>query len=167
MNRKNEMTKLLKLVEMDSADITTVEKPIIGTQALATCFGVLLYDEKNKEAIVAHVSSNWKKAVSLIFNLISCGEFRTFKYLIITGYYSEREDNYNIGSLLTKIFTESNVKTVNFIPFEMIYSKYKQKDLTESYHFAFDSRTGKFVTDKVLFGEEYLKISEEVKKEVN
>lgn len=34
---KEENTKLFNLVNMDDADISTEAKPIIGTQALATC----------------------------------------------------------------------------------------------------------------------------------
>ena len=51
---KINLSKLLNIVGMNSADISTFEKPIIGTQALATCFGVLLYDENQKIGIVAH-----------------------------------------------------------------------------------------------------------------
>ena len=45
---KEELLQKLTLVAMDHADITTLDKPIIGTHSLAPCLGILLYDEKKK-----------------------------------------------------------------------------------------------------------------------
>lgn len=47
---KEENTRLLNLIGMNEAGITTEEKSIIGTQALATCFGILLYERKKKDS---------------------------------------------------------------------------------------------------------------------
>lgn len=74
---------------MDDTKISTKEKPIIGTQALATCIGVLLYDEENKVAIVAHISSEPIPIIDKIFNLIMKNKLynNKLKYKIIAGYY--------------------------------------------------------------------------------
>ena len=45
---KEELLQKLTLVAMDHADITTLDKPIIGTHSLAPCLGILLYDEKKE-----------------------------------------------------------------------------------------------------------------------
>lgn len=50
---KEELLQKLTLVAMDHADITTLDKPIIGTHSLAPCLGILLYDEEKKMALVA------------------------------------------------------------------------------------------------------------------
>ena len=44
----DDLTYLFKMANMNEAVISNEEKPIVGTQALATCFGLLLYDENNK-----------------------------------------------------------------------------------------------------------------------
>ena len=54
MNKEQLKQKMI-IVEMNDADISTEEKPIIGTYALATCLGVLLYSEETRKAIVAHI----------------------------------------------------------------------------------------------------------------
>ena len=46
---KEELLQKLTLVAMDHADITTLDKPIIGTHSLAPCLGILLYDEEKKK----------------------------------------------------------------------------------------------------------------------
>ena len=46
MDEKEILTKKFILVDMADAQISTDDKPIIGTQALVTCVGVLLYNEE-------------------------------------------------------------------------------------------------------------------------
>ena len=50
MTEKELLTKKFILVDMNDAQISTEDRPIIGTQALATCIGVLLYNEEKKVA---------------------------------------------------------------------------------------------------------------------
>ena len=71
MTEKELLTKKFILVDMDDAQISTEDRPIIGTQALATCIGVLLYSEEKKLAIVAHVSSEPIQTIDKIFKLIT------------------------------------------------------------------------------------------------
>ena len=156
MTEKELLTKKFILVNMDDAQISTEERPIIGTHALATCLGVLLYSEEKKVAIVAHVSSEPMCAIDKIFNLILQNKlYRTkLKYKIIPGFY---EEHYNTKELL-----EAHLK--DYIPFgenEIPEYAVKIDDETMSKEFAFDASTGKFVTDKVLFGTDYYIVNDE------
>ena len=156
---KEENTKLFNLVAMNDADISTLEKPIIGTQALATCFGVILYERTKKIAIVAHLSSDFVKTLLKMFSLIDLNDSNTFEYLIIPGYYSKKEDHYNVKPQLLEILNNCDVSKTKFIPFKEIPTNIVQlHEETLSYEFAFDSRTGKFINDEVYFGIEYLEV---------
>ena len=46
MNELEQNTKKFILVGMNDAKISTNDRPIIGTDALATCIGLLLYSEE-------------------------------------------------------------------------------------------------------------------------
>jgi len=162
MNEKENLTKRLKLVTMDEVDISTDEKSIIGTQALSTCVGVLLYSEVKKRAIVAHFSAEWEPLVipmlELIFENGLNDEDYKIKYKIIPGYY---EEHYQVKSSLEKVCMSLYP---TFIPFDEneIPSNAIEKDgELPAYRFAFDASTGKFVTDKVLYGMDYLKLCED------
>lgn len=48
INESNELITHSNIAGMDQVVVSTSDKPIIGTQALDTCFGILLYDRKNK-----------------------------------------------------------------------------------------------------------------------
>lgn len=163
---KEDNTKLLNLVSMDDAGISTLEKPIIGTRALATCFGILLYERTKKIALVAHVSTTFLLAIIKLFELIDLRCDNVFEYLIIPGYYSKQEDHYDIQKQLSALFNKGEILKTKFIPFK---ESNKFEDIvrlnkeTLSYEFAFDARTGGFVNDDVYFGIEYLEINEKTK----
>ena len=154
MNEKELLTKKFILVKMDDAQITTEDKPIIGTEALATCLGLLLYSEEKKIAIVAHVSSEPMKALNKVFEIMFNNNLlrTTFKYKIIEGYYKE---HYKTKELLEKYFGMN-------IPFDNTSDndiKIDEKNTQKL--FAFDASTGKFVTDKVYYGVEYYMVNQE------
>ncbi len=161
---KINLSKLLNIVGMNSADISTFEKPIIGTQALATCFGVLLYDENQKIGIVAHFTHDIEATIIKILKLIDFDKEYKFKYIIFPGYYSKDQDPYNTKLRLESFFNEFKMDNLQFIPFN-------NNDITAnallegpfSHQFAFDTRTGKFVTDKVLFGIDYIEAQEKTR----
>lgn len=139
---------------MNFVEVSTDDMYVIGTQALATCVGVLLYCEEKKKAIVAHVSSNVDKAINDISREIYFNGFdkENIKYLIIPGYYKS-------GYLVDEILN-------NFCSSFLNFEKIEEKDIpnyaveidkdTPSCQFAFDALNGKFVTDKVLFGVDYI-----------
>lgn len=53
------------IAEMGEIVISSKDKPIIGTTALDTCFGIVFYDRNNKSGIVGHAapSSKIKKII--------------------------------------------------------------------------------------------------------
>lgn len=154
MKMKENMTREFILVGMGKAEISTEDKPIIGTQALATCIGVLLYSEEMKKAIVAHVAPAQTDIIQPIVKLMIDNNLvdTPIKCMIIPGYY---EEHYG-----TKQFLEKNFKC---------YKPFESKEITDnsvrtneeftSREFAFDTRTGKFVTDQVFFGIDYKTIN--------
>ena len=86
---KEELLQKLTLVAMDHADITTLDKPIIGTHSLAPCLGILLYDEEKKMALVAHArSGNPIPALDELFTLSIKTDYLvlslSIKYLMVT-----------------------------------------------------------------------------------
>lgn len=155
MDEKELLTKKMLLVKMNDAMITTNDKTIIGTDALATCIGVLLYNEDKKIAIVAHVKPNSIDAINKIFDIIVKNKLWStkFKYLIIPGYY---EEHYNTTKLIQKHLTHMIPFNQDEIPKNAIITN---EEFT-SKAFAFDAATGKFVTNKVYFGKDYYKINQ-------
>ena len=156
MSEKELLTKKFILVGMNDAMISTEERTIIGTHALSTCIGVLLYDEEKKLAIVAHIVPDKIDAIDKIFAIIIKHKLWStkFKYKIIPGYYSE---HYNTIGLIEKHLKDYTPFFEEEIPSNAI----RKDDKSESCEFAFDASTGTFVTDKVYFGLDFYKINEE------
>lgn len=155
---KNELlTKKFTIVKMNEVKISNDENQIIGTQALATCVAILLYSETKKKAIVSHVASNLDEIITKILKLIVEHKMHNdiIKYKIIPGYY---DNHYNIKDILENFF--SSIPDM-FIPLDdndFPNNPYQVDMDTKSHEFAFDAYSGKFVTDKVSFGKEYLEI---------
>lgn len=140
-----DLTKEMIIVSMNDADITTEDKPIIGTYALATCLGVLLYSEEKKKAIVAHVvSSNHQHTIDKIFNLLIKNKLLNtpIKYKIILGYYKDAAEYYNTIEELEKYFKE-------FIPYTGEID-INTNDTLGANAFAFDASTGRFITSSII-----------------
>ena len=154
---KEELTKKFKLVKMEEVDISSLDYPIIGTQALATCVGVLLYSEKHKKAIVAHVSSYYKTVLYELINMLSLNGLLDDKvyYYVIRGYY---RDHYDVYKSLNMFFEEYPDLFYSF-PKEKVYKSIAIDKDTCSKEFAFDSIKGVFVTNNVFFGEKYNNIN--------
>lgn len=152
MNDKKELTKKFIMVDMNDAMISTNDRYIIGTDALATCTGVLIYSENTKRAIVAHISSDYMKAIDKIFNLIIKNKLynEKLKYAIIRGTDIEAHDYYGIINILLEHFKD-------YIPFNdnIVLNGVGLDEKTFSNQFAFDALNGEFVTNKVLFGIDY------------
>lgn len=146
-NYENLREKMI-LVGMDDADITTSEKTIIGANSLATCTGVLLYNEDRKTAIVAHVSSNPYPALNKVFNIIVKNGLNgvNFKYKIILGYDDRAAIYYDIIGILKDHFKDFTPFDDNNIPYNAVY----RDDVYGATCFAFDAKTGTFVTDKIF-----------------
>jgi hypothetical protein len=144
----------LKIAGMDEIILSDEEHPYIGTWGLATCYGILIYDVKNRAAILAHASDKYEEVLNDLLAIMfdkESGE-TTFKYMIVPG--NEVNTNDVINSLSAKLNKLYN-KDFHFIPFNENY-----KDIisinpgTKSYQFAFNSQTGKFITNKIKFTKE-------------
>lgn len=164
MNELENLTKKFILVNMDEAKISTSDKPIIGTHALATCTGLLLYCKERKVAIVAHISTNIEEVVNKVLDLLESNniKFSNIEYRIIPGY--DRYDEEIINTIIRKLRfgNISRLLSNHLVPFSN--SKIRRNDVqtdvnTLSNQFAFDAETGKFVSDKVVFGVEYYVIN--------
>lgn len=146
---KEELLQKLTLVAMDHADITTLDKPIIGTHSLAPCLGILLYDEEKKMALVVHArSGNPIPALDELFTIIYKNRLSStkFKYKIFDGYYKEEAKFYHTKEIIKKHFKE-------YIPFneeEIPSTALLKNPNLEANEFYFDASTGKFVTNEVL-----------------
>ncbi len=137
---------MIKNVEMNEAEISSEKFPIIGTHALATCFGILLYEENKRIAIVGHCTSDWIPTILKMLNLID-DEYYYFKYLVIPGFYSEKNDIYRTKLKIETFFKIFKTDKINFEPYnDEYFITYDEK--TMSYEFLFDSRVGKFVSEK-------------------
>lgn len=158
MNERELLARKFINVRMNDAQISTSERPIIGTDALSTCRGVLLYSEEKNVAIVAHVSCEEymvMDTIDKIFKIITDNKlYRVkFKYKIFPGYYPD--DHYGITSKLEEYFKD-------FIPFkdeELLGVVIVRDDAGESCCFAFDVDSGRFVTDKVYFDSDYIAVN--------
>ncbi|MBQ9024538.1 MAG: hypothetical protein IJ105_04875 [Bacilli bacterium] len=151
------------IVNINDFGITNDDKTIICTSALATCIGVLLYDEFDKIAALGHFYSNlsgsiYEEEANNIFsnivmmldenNLIN----KQIKYMIIPGghaYYYNSEKIYKICDQLDSMFKNYS----NFKPFdqkELKENSIRENINTKSLEVAFDASTGNFVTHIVF-----------------
>ncbi len=156
LNRiKYAMLKESSLAEMCCIVESSEERPIIGTQALDTCFGILFYDRKNKKGMVGHGSPS-SKVVTLheMISKVDDGTEKVIEYMIIPGFRNvDRRDTIGVEELLSelRIYCSSNIK---FVPFHNdIDLSVKLHKPTLTYEFAFDTRNGKFVSEYVFFDE--------------
>ena len=51
------------VVRMNEVDISTQDQPIIGTEALGPCVGVLIHSKKYQKSVVFHTSTDWQPLV--------------------------------------------------------------------------------------------------------
>ena len=98
MDEKENLTKKFILVKMRDMQISTDEKPIIGTQSLATCVGVLIYSEESKKAIVAHIANERDGIAKEVFDKI-----KTCDILLIDDIGAETVTNWSRDEILGTI----------------------------------------------------------------
>ena len=138
------------VVHMGETKASTLDKPVIGTYALATCFAVLLYSESEKRAIVTHsTSSNENVSKELLNCMIEnnmCDDI--VKYKVIDGYYDD--DHYGVKEKLNELFSLPIFEELTDFDDDSIH-----RDI-ESTEFMFDSTTGKFVSNE-YFGSNVVK----------
>ncbi len=150
---KEELLQKLILVDMNHAGISTIDKPIIGTRSLSTCLGVLLYDEENKIAIVAHTTSGDPEiAMNEVLTIIEENKLSLskFRYKIFDGYYKEGAEFYHTKERIIKCIRFNILFNAPFSESKIPRRALLKNPMLTSNEFYFDASTGKFVTSELL-----------------
>lgn len=140
--------KNIILVRTNEARITEEERSIIGTNSLATCTGILLYNKDTRLAIVAHlISSNPIPGLDKMFNILIKNKLlhTNFEYAVFTDYDSSAAKYYNTLDIINE---HLNYQTFTPMPKEKLINATINDDVVGSKTFLFDAITGTFVTDK-------------------
>ena len=95
IDESNELITHSNIADMDQVVVSTSDKPIIGTQALDTCFGILLYHRKNKFGICGHADPKniFGIVVEMLKQIPSTTEGNV-EYAIISGYHAIEQHNF-------------------------------------------------------------------------
>ena len=145
------MDYLLTNVSMNEIKCTTKHRELIGTKAIASCIGVLLYDKENKKALVGHFNSNLydgyevEDAIRIYTEL--CNSILDNKlsddisYLIVPGIVGNKDRINNVALELEKYLA-------NYKKMDIDSSAIKINVETESLEFVFDPEHNMFVTGK-------------------
>lgn len=137
----------IKVADMNEYVLATPTTPLIGTYALATCLGLIMYDEHNHFAL-AHISSDYKNLISqMLRQMINTAPIHV---IIIPGYDTYPEKIYEIIAYLKD---HNNFSLYDF-DIEIKYIPEYLEENTQSIEFAFDTRTKTFIKvdyDKILF----------------
>lgn len=152
LNEGDQLIARSSIADMDQVVVSTPDKPIIGTMALDTCFGILFYDRKNKFGICGHADpyNTFGIIVEMLKQIPESTE-GIIEYTIVPGYRAmkqkkfEREDEIqdilrNYMSINPKIhFTSLKTPLDPSMPNGLL-----------CYGFAFDTISGKDVTSIVF-----------------
>lgn len=137
---------------MDQVVVSSVQKPIIGTMALDSCFGILLYDRKNKLGICGHASPNNIFGIVVeMLKQIPTNMESTFEFTIVPGYRVTEQKSFKAFNEIKEIlnhYMSINPK-ISFTSLKTTLSLHMPTGLL-CYNFAFDTSSGKDVTD-ILF----------------
>ena len=149
--------KPIECINVKTNEVECVEGkyPVVGINSLGPCIGLLIYVEKYKIAIVAHISDTimWETTIKNNINFL-LEQYKvkndSLKYLIITGYY----ENKNLLDEIRKYITEELPKAKNFnqekIPKNAIKTVLLNNGLGAR-EFAFNASTGGFETGEINF----------------
>ena len=152
-NESNELITHSNIAHMNQVVVSTSDKPIIGTQALDTCFGILLYDRKNKFGICGHASpkSIFGIVVEMLKQIPSTTEGNV-EYAIIPGYRAIEQHNFKdveeIQDILRNYMSVVNPK-IHFTSLKTPLNPSMPNGLL-CYDFAFDTISGKDITSIVF-----------------
>ena len=152
LNEGDQLIARSSIADMDQVVVSTPDKPIIGTQALDTCFGILFYDRKNKFGICGHADpyNTFGIIVEMLKQIPESTE-GIIEYTIVPGYRAmkqkkfEREDE--IQDILRN-YMSINPK-IHFTSLKTPLNPSMPNGLL-CYDFAFDTISGKDVTSIVF-----------------
>lgn len=130
--------------------VSSKDKPIIGTTALDTCFGIVLYDRKNKKGIVGHAYSSGKIAIiHSMIELLDKNEQQVIEYAIVSGYRNIERKDFS-GSIEIQNYLKMNCpQNIKLVPFQNLDVQVCSNLL--AYEFAFDVNTGQNVTSYLFY----------------
>ncbi len=151
-----------QIARMGEIVVSSNDKPIVGTTALATCFGIVFYDRQNKKAYVGHAGPG--SYMQMLYTMVSMidSSAKQIEYCIILGW-----DNYNYfgnkSSTLNLLDDSKNpeyqmklalksISRINFIPLKsQLGVKEGNSDGNPYYEFAFDANTLTDVANYLFF----------------
>ena len=156
LNEGEQLIKQSSIAGMNQIVVATPDKPIIGTQGLDTCFGILLYDRKNKFGVCGHASPhNIFGIVAEMLKEIPVNVNGTIEYAIIPGYRAIKQHNFEgVEEILHILRSYSSINTkIKFTSLNTSIEPSMPKGLL-CYDFAFDTKTGQDVTS-IIFMDSY------------
>ncbi len=143
------LKKKAQIAYMNEIVASTSDKPIVGTVALATCYGIVFYDRKHKLGIVGHASSS--KLLDILDEMMTyftIDKEITIEYAIIPGYDNVLNNHLEGLNILEDYLIKNTPMAVKLVPFKGI-DLFVHEELG-SYSFAFNALNGLPVT-KYLF----------------
>ena len=152
LNKGDQLIARSSIADMNQIVVSTPDKPIIGTRALDTCFGILFYDRKNKFGICGHADpyNTFGIIVEMLKQIPSTTEGNV-EYTIISGYRAIEQNNFKgveeIQDILRN-YMSINPK-IHFTSLKTPLNPSMPNGLL-CYDFAFDTISGKDITSIVF-----------------
>ena len=150
-----ELEKKSSIAHMGEIVVSTREKPIVGTIGLATCYGIIFYDRKNKKAWVGH-----GPASAPIFTLsIMLKDIKNvigdLEYGIIPSWDNIKKHDFKICDEMDDYLHRNCPKYIRLLQITNLDIKQDNRS-NPSYEFAFNAETGKSVTYELFCEEDFL-----------
>ncbi len=140
------------IANMGEIVVSSTEKPIIGTTALDTCFGIVFYDRKNKKGIVGHAYDSGKIAImNDMIGHLEKNDDQVIEYAIVSGYRNVERKDYSGETELLNYLQENCPKNIKLIPFNGLNIKVCSNVL--AYEFAFEVNAGTDVSNYLFYDE--------------
>lgn len=152
MNRiKYELLEKTVIAGMGRIVVSTTKKPIIGTQALDTCYGILFYDRAKKEGICGHAVPSQLTLVMAEMMKWLKGRSGVIEYMILPGFRNVDRKDFSGLNELQNYMMKKKPYGIELKAIESRRSGFRIHQDTLSYEFAFDTINGEFVTEYVFF----------------
>lgn len=152
LNEGDQLIARSSIADMDQVVVSTPDKPIIGTMALDTCFGILFYDRKNKFGICGHADpyNTFGIIVEMLKQIPESTE-GIIEYTIVPGYRAMKQKNFEREDEIQDIlrnYMSINPK-IHFTSLKTPLNPSMPNGLL-CYDFAFDTISGRDVTSIVF-----------------
>lgn len=130
---------------------STLERPVIGTQALDTCYGILFYDRKNKNGICGHAFPS--QLLNVFSEMVDWLKDKdgVIEYMILPGFRNVDRKDFRGVKVLDDYMLEHIPQNIKMVPIESRRTGFRLHQNTLSYEFAFDTEGGDFITEYVFF----------------